>query len=207
MSIWISSAKAAFAIILVLPLAGCLDDGTGTFGIAEQPGSEAMETKVLRQVSLFGGDVVVAGPAGYCIDAQSLRRNAGGSFVLLASCESLTGKRGEVVVEPAVMTVSVLRAQQLADQPTTVDLAELADGGRILAAEDGDGVSLVHLSSGGDTYLPDGDPRHWRGGMLINGHVVGIAVYGPKDEAAAGRYGRQILVALAETLRQLSPVR
>lgn len=209
---WISSALSRsapiIALAVALPLSGCMGEGgTGGFGFVTQPGSSQVETDILREVALFGGDVVVAGPAGYCIDRQSLRRGGAGSFVLIASCESLTGKAGTIAVEPAVMTVSVLRGQSGAVQPTTADLARMSEGSRVLAAEDGDGVSFVHLSKGGDTNLPNGDARHWRGGMLINGHVVALAVYGPSGEAAAGSYGRQILMALAETLRSRSPVR
>ena len=213
MSTWISDSgfrgfRAGY-LALILPLAGCLGEGTGEGGLSfrSPPGAaNPDEVPVLHKIELFRGNVVVAGPRGYCIDSQSLRRGGDGGFVLIASCESLTGKAGQAVA-PAVMTVSVLPRRLNAEQPTAADIAAQAAPAEVLAADDGDGISMVRLASGGDALMPGGDPKYWRGGMLINGHVVGLAVYGPKGSAIAGKSGRSTLLALAEILRERSPVK
>lgn len=188
-----------------LPLAGCLGNGAAEGGLGGffAPG-ERQSAPVLPRANLFGGRVVVAGPDGYCIDCQSLSRNRGGAFVLIASCESLTGER-EKLVEPAVLTISVLPAQAGATPPDAEALAALATGARILQSADDDGLSYVQLSSGGDSLLPEGDPRHWRGSLLINDHLVGLAVYGPSGSTAAGALGGELLRTQAQIIRQLSP--
>jgi len=38
--------------------------------------------------------------------------------------------------------------------------------------------------------------------MMINGHVVGLAVYGPAGSPIAGAEGHRLLRALAATLRR-----
>ena len=209
---WISKrhpqALCRIAILaLTLPLAGCLAEGSdGGMGFLSPSGvAKPSERPVLKQVSLFRGDVIVQGPAGYCIDRQSLRRGGEASFVLIASCETLSGK-ADIAVDPAVLTVTVLPQSATAQQPSSGDLAALAAPAKILHSRDRDGVSMIQLSQGGNTSLPGGDPRYWRGGMVINGHVVGLAVYGPKGSSVAGKQGQRLIMALAKTLRSLSPV-
>lgn len=194
-------------VALILPLAACLPDTTGeaALGFGKAPETATgLNLPVLPRIELFRGAVVVAGPRGYCIDRQSLRRNATGAFVLIASCESLTGKAGQPVA-PAVMTVSVVPDTQGAAPPSAASLAALARPADVLQSAEADGLSVVQLASGGDRLLPMGDPRHWRGGMVINGHIIGLAVYGPAGSAVSGDAGRALLTALAETLRRLSP--
>jgi hypothetical protein len=195
----------AALMALALPLAACLGEGTSGSGFGLLGASGAGQTtQLLRKTELFQGRVVVAGPEGYCIDRQSLRRNSDGAFVLLASCESLSGQTGGAVA-PAVLTVSVLPRQASATSPDAQELAALATGARILQSADEDGLSYVQLSAGGDSLMPQGDPRHWRGGMLVNGHLVGLAVYGAEGSAAAGVMGRSLLRGLARTILSLSP--
>ncbi|WP_371227660.1 hypothetical protein [Roseovarius sp. 2305UL8-3] len=205
---WISSRVApGLALALALPLAACMGDGTeGGGGLFRSSDAGASGPPPFKQVSLFRGNVVVEGPRGYCIDRQSLRRGGDGGFVLIASCESLTGTIGKGVA-PAVITVSVLPRNLSARPPSAAGLSALAAPAKTLKQEDGDGIALVQLSQGGNALLADGDPRYWRGGMLINGHVVGLAVYGPKGSSLANNEGRRVILRMAEILRDLSPVK
>lgn len=195
------------ALALLLPLAGCMGEGTGEQGMGFLSASEPREPlgKALPQISLYNGSVVVAGPGGYCVDGDSYRRGAGGSFVLLASCDALSGGSG-VPTDPAVMTVSVLPYSRSAAQPEASDIAASMAPARVLEMEDGDGISLVHMATGGDALLPGGNPGYWRAGMLINGHVVGLAAYTPRGEDRNSARSRALLLDLAETLREQSPV-
>lgn len=158
---------------------------------------------VLRQGPMAGGDVIVAGPEGYCIDGKSFTDKASGGFAILASCVGLTDGRVGGFVDPAIMTVTVLPRQLRTEQP---DAAALATGNaQVLERLDGDGVSLVHLATGGTALSENSDPKYWRGAMVINGHLVGLAVYTPKDSVLAGAQGRVLVMALAEQMRTQSP--
>jgi len=213
MSIWTSETLfgvnrfgLVVALMLALPLAGCIGEGTGEEGIEFRTPAEKAKPvsgEILSNVPLYNGRVVVAGPKGYCIDGSVLRRGGVGSVVLIASCNTLSGKPGGSV-DPAVMTVSVSPRQLGAKQPNANELSALAAPAKVLASEDGDGISLVRMASGGDSVLAHGDPRYWRAGMLINGHVVSLAAYTPKG---SGTSGKALIMALAETLRELSPVK
>jgi len=201
MSTWISETAVARLRMMVraglllvcLPLAACLD-------VAGEAGPD----NALRAVAFYDGKVIVTGPRGYCIDRSSVKRGPAGRFALLASCESLTDQPG-ISVEPAVLTVAVLPHAPSAEQPSSQAMAEALGRASVRDTEDGDGIALVHIAQGGDTVLPGGDPSYWRASMVINGHLVGLAAYGPKDGAIAGPGGRDLLRDLAETLRAASP--
>ncbi len=201
MSTWISDQttarrimRRAFFTMLILPLAACLE------GV---PGGGA---PALSRAMFYDGDVTVAGPRGYCIDPQSVKRGASGSFALLASCESLTGTAG-VVVDPAVLTVLVLPRRVGVSQPNSAEMTRALAPDKVLLGFDGDGISLVHVASGGRAVLPKGDPSYWRAGMVINDHLIGLAVYGPEGGSVASDAGRDLLMDLAEELREQSPER
>ena len=179
-----------------MPLAACLDPVMG----------EPSAQEALRAVAFYDGAVTVAGPRGYCIDRASIKQDAGGRFALLASCESLTGQSG-ITVDPAVMTVAVLPRTGATAAPDAAEMSRALDPGAVRHAEAGDGVTLIHIAAGGETVLPGGDPAHWRASMIINGHIVGLAAYGPKGGRVAGPTGRDLLRDLAEALRRASAPR
>ncbi|QYX56616.1 hypothetical protein K1T73_16495 [Roseovarius sp. SCSIO 43702] len=185
-----------------LALGGCGDLGGGAlsaFGESDAP--------PLREASLFGGEVVVSGPPGYCIERGSLAKRRGGHVLLIASCESLSGAP-DMAVDPAVMTVSVLPRDGAAVQPSADELAATLRPARVFERIDGDGVAIVHLATGGEVGIPGGDAAHWRAAMLINGHLTGLALYAPKgSRVARGAAGQALMIELAERLRARSPVR
>ncbi len=199
--------RAAF-LALTLPLAGCfsLPEG-GRMGLLSGGDGAPAPVPALRRAALTQGDVVVLPPAGYCVDGDSIRDGAsGGAFALIAACQSLTGRLGGVAAEPAILTVSISnRKRGELDQPGADDLARATGGARVLERINGDGLTLVHLATGGDAKVPGGDPRHWRGVMVVNARVVGLALYGPKGSTVAGQAGKLLMVAMAEGIREASP--
>ena len=200
MSTWISElgrlAKLVLVFVLVLPLSACI----GT------PGGAPASRNVVTEVPLYGGGVVVRGPRGYCVDADNLRRGTASNLVFLASCESLTGEPG-VSVEPALMVISVLPRRADASAPTAEGIARSMAPKRPIEMFDRDGVAVVHLDAGGAQVLPGGDPRYWRGGMVVNGHLVGMAVYGRARSSIAGDRGGALILELARSIRAATPVR
>lgn len=184
--------RRGLSLWCVLALSGCV-------GVESGASDDA-----LQQVSLFKGEVVVAGPRGYCVDGAQLRRGSFGAFVPIASCESLSGQAG-IGVEPVLMTVSVLPRQDSRAMPDAAEIAASMAEDKPLEMIDGDGVSIVHFATGGERALPGGDPRYWRAGMIVNGHLLGLAVYAPKDSPLAGGQGKRLISDLAEGLRNRSP--
>ncbi len=189
-------------------LGACMGEETGAgFGFLNTSSGGADASRdALSQAEFFGGDVVVRPPRGYCIDRRSLRRGPGGSFALLASCEALTGRPG-ITVEPALMTVSVMPVSGGSVQPTAAEITASMAPAQALDQKDGDSLSLVHLDRGGDGVLPGGDPRHWRAGLSVNGHIVALAVYARQGSSLAGRDGQAAISDLAAQMIAASPRR
>lgn len=188
--------------MLILPLAACLG-GEGAMG--SSPKKDA-QSQAPRQVVFFGGNVIVTGPAGYCIDSDSVQRKGSARFALLAGCANL-GRASAANVTPAIVTVSVLPQSRVAQQPTADRLAAPWAHAGVLRKIEGDDISLIQLARGGDALLPGGDPRHWRGAMMINGHLIGFAAYGGAGSAVAGDAGRDVLIATAKAMLAASPQR
>lgn len=185
-------------VMSVLAVAGCVDLSGATRGAPDSA------DQTLDQISLYNDEVVVTAPRGYCLDATQIKRGTFGAFIPIGSCESLTGQAG-IPVEPGLITVSVLPRQSDRAMPSASDIAASMPGDEPLQTIDGDGLSIVHFASGGARALPGGDSRYWRGGMVINGHLMGLAVYGPQDSPLADQQGLRLLMDLAEELRRRSP--
>lgn len=179
---------------ILWPLAACGDVGLG--GASDKP-------NVVEALSLYNGAVVVRGPRGYCVDADSVRRQPSNRLVFLGSCESLSGTPG-VTVPLALIVVNVSEKQPGRTQPAAATIAASAAPKKPLAAIDADGLALVHLDAGGELALSGGDPRYWRGGMVINDHLVSLAVYAPAGSSLAGGSGRRFITDLARALRRAS---
>jgi len=190
-------AFRAIGLAACVPLAACLDPVRG-----DTPGEPSAQD-ALRTVAFYDGAVTVAGPRGYCIDRASIKQDAGGRFALLASCESLTGQTG-IAVDPAVMTAAVLPRATAAAPPDVTAMTNALGPDTVRRAEESDGITLVQVANGGETVLPGGDPAHWRASTIINGHIVGLAAYGPKGGAIAGPRGRDLLRDFADALRTAS---
>ena len=201
---WPSLARILL-LAAILPLAGCLGADGGALSFLAS-GNEKVQRDVLRKVPVYGGNVVVHGPGGYCIDRRAMRSRKDGGFILLASCETLSGVRGHEV-EPVVMTVSVMPVAAGAVPPTVNQITAMLAPAKPLATHQAKDVALVQFASGGEAVLPGGDARHWRGGMMINGHMIALALYARKGSPMAGKDGRALLTDLARGIRRSSPKR
>lgn len=174
----------SIALLGTVFLTGCL---------APENGSGMTEDVILKEVSLAGGDVVIGGPRGYCIDPATLRKSASRSFALIASCHILSqGKAGTPVV-PLIVSVTI-GSQNMAQSelPSPEQLAGMAGAG-LLAQDVTDGLVLALLDQGGDTVLEDGDSRSWRGVFVMNNRLVGLSLYAPRGSAFTGQPGADFL--------------
>jgi len=148
----------------------------------------------------------VAAPQGYCIQKDSLKARKSGGFALVASCEQLTGFVSGYQVEPVVMTVSALPREGDAPEPSASEIAAALGDRKVLRRLHGDGLTVVQVQDL-EALSAESDPLHWRGIMVINGYIVGLALYGAKDSVATGEKGLTQLMWLAERIREESPLR
>ncbi|UYV36905.1 hypothetical protein N4R57_18295 [Rhodobacteraceae bacterium D3-12] len=214
-----SALRAGLAAVSLMALSGCLSEAQlSELGLRSSKtvtqsagGAQAVPERPkvvpLKQASLAGGKVVVRGPRGYCVDPATLRRGFTGGFALIAACNTISGELSGADVEPVVMTVQVQPSLSKREAPLAASLAAALAPAQPIETIDGDGVTLVHMAGGGNKGLPKGDPKHWRGAMMVNGYLVGFAVYAPKGSALAGAGGKRLILALAENLRDASPVK
>lgn len=151
------------------------------------------------RVTLAGGDVVVSGPDGYCIDPTTVDRGVMRAFAVIASCHILSNGRAGFVVEPLLMTVTVGPRGEVEDLPDATELAELA-GAPLISGETALGFTTANLARGGADILQAGDDRYWRATFLQGGRLIGLALYAPKDSPMAGAAGQVMLRAVRERI-------
>ncbi|MEM6588513.1 MAG: hypothetical protein AAF641_08710 [Pseudomonadota bacterium] len=195
------SVRGALASMMVVSLSGCLGSDFVGFGAGGD-----VQRDVLRTTTLYDGDVVVVGPPGYCIDKKSMRNRKAQGFVMLASCEALSGLRGQEV-EPVIMTLTVLPDRAGTTRPSADAVAASMPDLPVLDSVNLNELSLVHFASGGNVAFEGKDPRHWRGALAINGHLIGLALYARQGSPAVGEDGQSLLVSLAQNTKANSPVR
>ncbi len=169
----------------------------GLFARKEASGAAGAPTRPelpapLAQVALVGGDVVVRGPAGYCIDPTTVRQQAQRGFALIASCRILSGGKTGDPVPPVLTTVTAGPLADGADLPSPAALAASADA-PLLGGETAADFVAAHVGAGGDSLLSGGDKRHWRAAFRQNGRLVGLALYAPKGSPLAGADGAAML--------------
>ena len=157
----------------------------------------------LAKASLAGGDVVVAGPEGYCLDPKTVQSRPGRGFALIASCRILSGGAVGTWAEPMLITVTVGPKGANDDLPSPEALAQAAGAG-LLGGESSAGFVTANLDRGGDTILEGGDQRHWRGAFVQNGHLIGLALYAPRDSAFAAQQGGTMLARVKAQIATLS---
>ncbi len=166
-------------------------------------------TAPLRDASLAGGQVMVSGPSGYCIDPKTLRSSRETGFAAIASCRILSdGKKGPKV-EPMLMTISVGPLVPDEILPSGEEIASYFDAS-LLSKHGSEKLTLAHLGARGDSVLENGDARHWRGAFFHGGHLVGLALYAPKGSRLAGDAGADYIMYVVKHIRsssQIAPVK
>ena len=184
------------------PAPGFLSPTQG--GLSPRAGTTA-ETPPAR-VALVEGDVVAAGPRGYCVDPTTVRSERARGFAMLASCARLSAGGTGPDVPPVLATLTVGPRSTDAALPAAETLARLADS-PLLAAREGRDLVIAQLGAGGQTFLEDGDRRYWRGAFVLNGRLVSLALYAPEGSPFAGAQGGPFLQQVADSIRAATPRR
>lgn len=182
-------------------------DGAKRRGLLAETVATKPRKPPLASMVFAGGAVRVAGPEGYCLDPAASRSVAGGRGVaVMASCRILSDGKVGIPVPPMLMTVTVGPPGSASDLP---DARALAQAARAPLLEGGtrDGLVVAHLGQGGDALLDGGDSRYWRGAFVAGGHVIGLALYAPKDDLLAGARGALMMEKVRAAILRASTTR
>ncbi len=185
MSIWIFSRAILLAAGTLM--AGCTQIKNAEFLSSATP----KPSNALAGVVMADGAVALTPPPNYCIDKSSLKPQ----FALMARCDTL-GAETDPDAPLALITATLVPLDDRTKVPNATDLAAALEPDRILRKTDNDGLALVQTES--VTGLDGFGERHWRGVFVVNGILVGLALYAPQDGPASGNSGASILTALAK---------
>ncbi|GAA3860156.1 hypothetical protein [Celeribacter arenosi] len=166
-----------------------------------------------RQAQLYGGAFKVAGPKGYCIDTAALQD----SFVLLAECNALEGRRvepGQTV--PAILTLS---ASEPLDDVAVFDPSAAAaffatQNGRTALSRVGNGDTVtvletqkkgatvfVHASDSAPANVPGLAGEYWRAVFVQDGRLVTLTATGLRAAPVEGAVLARLLAEFSTAIR------
>lgn len=164
--------------------------------------SAAEPKEQVTRASLAAGNVELVAPFGYCVDERSVRVRATESFAMLARCDTL-GMRGFFAAQDlAVITVTIVSTDDTT-QPTAKELAASATPAAVVGQTTRGGLPFVRLR-GSDHEVDGASPEHWRSAFVVNGQLVGLALYANEDSLALTDEGALILSELAAQTRKAS---
>ena len=197
MTIW--NSKVAPAAVALMALSGC-EEGQGgdLFAGLGQPAAAAKNV-ALSQSQMADGAFTLVPPEGFCIDKRSLKQR----FALLTRCEALAAPGAGGGAPVAILTVSATPNGTSGPLPTPQQTAAAAKLTRFDAAKSS--TDAVTFRAGGAPPIRGLDVNHWRGTMRVGGHLVGLALYGPKGGRAVSNEGRSILDSLIRRTRGSNP--
>lgn len=176
--------------LVFITLAGCFDGSSLNIG-------SGSKSDMNTQVAMVNGALQLTPPKGYCFDGTPRR---GGSHVVIASCQILSGGKSGHVVPPAILTVTIGNMDPEFTVPSPQEIAVIADA-QLLFSRRHAGTSYTHLGSGGDVRLNTTDSKHWRAYGHVGNYPVLLTLYAPENGALAERGGTALLVETRAGLR------
>lgn len=157
----------------------------------------------MTQTPLAGGDIVVSTPPGYCIDASSVKKSQSAGFAMIARCDTLGG-RGFAASRDLVLITVTTAPRDNGQAPTIEGLIASAAPKTVVGQVASDTFPLVRLST--DQIVSTGISReHWRGAFLLNGQLVGLALYTPDQDDMSDEEEARLLQDLANRIQKYSP--
>ncbi len=197
-------------------LSGCVAAAPGADGSGL---SSASAKPAPGKVTVAGGAVSIAGPAGYCIDSSASRDGADGAFVLLGSCASLSGSASRKQPQnPAVLTATVVAGpgDDTAFAASFPAMAKFLSSsvGRAALSRSGkaESVQIAQIASVRDVlYIRASDTaeargqgveaEYWRALMMVKGRIVTLSALGLRDLPLEPGVKRSLLEAFVARVR------
>jgi hypothetical protein len=169
-------------------------------------------------VTVAGRNVVIAAPAGFCVDAAATNVSASGAFVMASDCALLGGAaRAEGDGEPigAVLTASVSAAgpASLAEvqsfAATAQGRAVLSRSGRgdrvrILATRTRGDVLYLLIEDGGPQPIAGIEPRFWRAFLDVSGQMTVLSVLAFDGAGVDPTLGLALIQRFADTVQAVN---
>ena len=184
MNTW--SCKASLAALALTALAACSPGQDNPFSALTG------QSAPVSQAAMAGGAVTITAPGGYCFDPRSL----GQRFALLARCDVLS-KNGNAGVAPlSLITISVSPAKDAVRLPTAEQITAAHSLSNLTNKVQTEQSILFRAD--GAAPAPGLSERHWRGAGRVANHIVGFALYTPKETEVGANRARAILTALID---------
>ncbi|MDE4275810.1 hypothetical protein PXK58_15570 [Phaeobacter gallaeciensis] len=190
---------AALGLCALLSACGQVPGGGFSFAAPGGTGTPSRLTKV----RLNGAEVVLAAPRGYCFDRKMLRRDAADGFALLPRCDLLGGPGFFGSRNAGVITATLGELPTKGRAPSVSDLAASTPGTHIVTRREDGPLPLVKLDMPGHSAA-GASPEHWRGAMVLDGHVIVLALYAPAKSPLLTERGAELLTQMAELTREAS---
>lgn len=157
---------------------------------------KAAGTQPHAQAGFARGGIVLVPPKGFCIDSSGIRRTGNEGFAMMARCDAL-GVRGFFGNRsPAVITATIGPQPEGAPPPAAADLARLSGAAHVHEERSDLLLPLVRLE-GAEGSLPGAAPVHWRGALVLDGHLLSVALYAPEGSGGLKDQGAMLLNDLA----------
>lgn len=185
------TAHVAVCLLLCAGLAACGGRGGG-IGLGPRPAPAPAEIAVTSE------QIVITGPAGYCVDPTSTRNSDDTGFVLLGNCAAIANSRraGQPVV-PAVLTAAVSEPSEggrLADSLFDLEGFFRSDDGRRLLSRSGEAetvavldamvdgeVFLLHATDSSAGAIEGVQSDYWRAYMDVGTRIATLSVIALED--------------------------
>lgn len=216
MSIWTNKIKGFTAgVLFTATLSACQ--------MTAAPGPEKLSRfsgPPPSRMQVAGGQLIVSGPEGFCIDRDSSRSEpSGAALVVLSPCRGL----GAGLFAPSARQAAVLTAG-VGARPIGADAAALlpalrrwaatpagraglsrsGEAGRLRVERlfEHDGAIWLRLHDPGDFAWGAVQPDYWRAVVPAGGRLVTLSVLALPDAPLSEREGFELLAKFIATLRQ-----
>lgn len=193
MTTWIS--KPVLAVTACFALTAC--DALPSLPVLDSLSApDDAPVVALSQSKMANGAFTLVPPQGFCIDKSSLKQR----FALMARCDTLGIADGAAGAPVGIITASVTPVASPDTLPSPTETADALKLARVTNVHTD--LNTVTFRAEGIAPSKDMDPAHWRGTVRIGGHLLGIAIYGPKNGRAVSAEGLGLMNSLIRRSRE-----
>ena len=208
------SRWAVFRLVLITAAMAACAEGTVAYADTQR--------WVPERIKVANGAVIMAGPAGYCIDTSASRDGKQGAFVLFGSCASLSdspkGKRPQI---PAILMATVA-SRDSNSTPFRATFRAMANflsspAGRAALSRNGraESVKIMQIIAAGDVlYIHASDKapakgqnveaEYWRALISVKDKLITLTVLGLKDHPLASEVKHDLLREFAAKIAKVN---
>ncbi len=190
-----------------------------TTGLDFAASTPAATRRAPASLLVAGGQVVVAGPDGYCVDKRATRKNPGSTFVLVASCAALSRRSNAAYPDTNALLTASISDRLAGGAPIHTQQKQLkdffeSDLGRAALAQDGDQTNveivqmfvrddafIIHARDQSKTQLAGLNQEYWRAVFDLNGKSVAASVVSIKGYPISDDAGLNTLLEFTNSIR------